>query len=152
MSDTKLKIQYVTTSIYESDAECLVNTVNLVGVMGKGIALGFKKQYPDMFVFYRKMCAENVLKIGQPVLWKSEDEKKRILLFPTKIHWRYPSKLDYVEQGLQTFAKKYEKYDIKSIAFPRLGCGNGGLDFDNHVRPIMEKYLSDINLDVRIHI
>lgn len=152
ISKTLSRIKLTKESIFESDAQCLVNTVNTVGVMGKGLALEFKRLYPNMFTFYRKSCLNKSLFIGEVLMWTDEKSSKQILLFPTKIHWRNPSHIEYVDLGLQSFIKKLPQFDFKSIAFPKLGCGLGGLDFDNHIHPLMERYLNEVNLDVRIHI
>lgn len=142
-------LTYLKGDIFSSPAQVLVNTVNTVGVMGKGIALEFKNRYPEMFKTYQKICDEKLLDIGKLMLWKKND--KWVLLFPTKKHWRSPSKLSYIEKGLEKFAKTYESLGIESIAFPRLGCGNGGLDWDD-VRPIMEKHLKNLPIQVYIYL
>lgn len=143
-------ITYVRTNIFESNAQVLVNTVNTVGVMGKGLAKEFKRLYPDMFKTYQKFCEEGLLSIGKLQLYKTPN--KWILNFPTKANWRYPSKLEYIEAGLKKFVANYERIGIKSIAFPMLGCGNGGLSWEDEVKPLMEEYLSDLPIDVYIHI
>ena len=140
---------YLKGDLFSSPAHVLVNTVNTVGVMGKGIALEFKNRYPEMFKVYQKTCDDKLFDIGKLLLWKMNE--KWILLFPTKKHWRSPSKLTYIEKGLEKFVQSYEKLGIESIAFPKLGCGNGGLDWDD-VRPIMEKYLKNLPIPVYIYI
>lgn len=141
-------LTYHRTSILTSRAQTVVNTVNTVGVMGKGIASVFKGRYPEMFEAYRKLCKEEQFQIGQLWLWKATGQL--ILNFPTKKHWRNPSKLSYVEAGLRKFVDQYERRGIREIAFPRLGCGNGGLDW-NDVRPLMEHYLGSLPIPVYIH-
>ncbi|GAA0615572.1 hypothetical protein GCM10009001_36010 [Virgibacillus siamensis] len=94
-------ITYVRKDIFESPAQVLVNTVNTVGVMGKGIAKTFKIMYPDMFKQYQILCEDNQLTVGK--LWIFKTEHKWILNFPTKTHWRSPSKLAYIEEGLKKF-------------------------------------------------
>lgn len=142
-------IVYVKGDMFESPAQILVNTVNTVGVMGKGVALEFKKRYPDMFSAYKMLCEEQKLKIGSLFLWKKSE--KWVLLFPTKAHWRNPSRLEYIEQGLMKFRENWDKFGADSIAFPRLGCGNGNLNWDD-VRPLMEKYLKDIPMQFYIYV
>lgn len=142
-------ITYLKGDIFKSPAQVLVNTVNTVGVMGKGVALEFKKQYPDMFKTYERVCSEKKLDIGKLMLWRGSD--KWVLLFPTKKHWRNPSKLEYIEAGLQKFVATYAEKGITSIAFPRLGCGNGGLDWEL-VRPMMEQYLKRLPIPVYIYV
>jgi len=116
--------------------------------MGKGIAKEFKKIYPEMFKEYQKLCEKKKLTVGK--LWLYKTKNKWILNFPTKTTWRKPSKLEYIESGLKTFIKGYAKFGIISIAFPPLGCGNGELDWDKQVRPLMEKYLKSIPIDIFI--
>ena len=142
-------LKYIEGDIFNSPAQVIVNTVNTVGVMGKGIALEFKKRYPDMFASYRTACEKKKLLIGKLMLWYAPDHW--ILMFPTKEHWRNPSKIEYIEKGLMTFVRKYADYNISSIAFPKLGCGNGELDW-NTVRPLMEKYLSPLPIDIYIYL
>ena len=142
-------IKYIKGDLFHSPAKILVNTVNTVGVMGKGIALEFRKQYPEMFYRYKQLCEEGKLDIGNLFLWRKE--KKWVLLFPTKRHWRNPSKIEYIESGLQKLAENWDKLGADSIAFPRLGCGNGGLDW-NDVRPLMEKYLRNLPLQIYVYV
>jgi O-acetyl-ADP-ribose deacetylase (regulator of RNase III) len=142
-------IVYVTDNLFNSPAQVLVNTVNTVGVMGKGIALEFKQIYPDMFRKYVDYCELGEIQIGKLLLYKTPH--KWVLNFPTKQHWRNPSKPEYIEAGLQKFRLSYVQMGIHSIAFPALGCGNGELDFERQVRPLMEEYLSDLPIDVFIY-
>lgn len=141
-------LYYVYASLFDSPAQTLVNTVNTVGVMGKGIAKSFKERYPKMFSEYKSLCDRHVLAPGKLHLWK--DPSTWILNFPTKTTWRMPSKIEYVEAGLDTFVRNYEAMGIVSVAFPPLGCGNGNLDW-NDVRPLMESYLKSISIPVYIH-
>lgn len=142
-------LTYIEGDLFSSPAQVLVNTVNTVGVMGKGIALEFKKRYPNMFEIYKKQCDKHNLVIGKLMLWYAPDHW--ILQFPTKEHWRNPSKLEYIEKGLMTFVRKYADYNISSIAFPKLGCGNGELKWAD-VKVLMEKYLKDLPIDVYIYL
>lgn len=142
-------LKYVEGDIFNSPAQVLVNTVNTVGVMGKGIALSFKKKYPEMFATYRKVCDKHQLVIGKLMLWYGPDHW--VLNFPTKEHWRNPSKMEYIEKGLMAFQRKYADYNITSIAFPKLGCGNGELDW-REVKPLMEKYLKELPIDTYIYL
>lgn len=142
-------IHYVSGNIFDSPAQTLVNPVNTVGVMGKGLALEFKKRYPKMFEEYKKQCRDGWLYVGSFMLWRAKDHF--VLNFPTKKHWKDPSSLIYVEAGLLSLTNEYESYGISSIAFPRLGCGNGGLDWKT-VKPVMELYLQELPIDVYIYI
>lgn len=139
---------YYRTSLLESTAQTVVNTVNCVGVMGKGIAHAFKLRYPEMFAAYKKICEDKLLEPGKLWLWRASDQW--VLNFPTKKHWRNPSRLEWIEVGLRKFVVEYEKRGIVEISFPRLGCGNGGLDW-NDVKPLMESYLSKLPIRVYVH-
>jgi O-acetyl-ADP-ribose deacetylase (regulator of RNase III)/uncharacterized protein YwgA len=135
-------------NIFESNCSTIVNTVNCVGVMGKGIALEFKKKYPEMFMEYVLKCDRGQVQPGVPYVYQNNGIS--ILNFPTKDHWRSPSRLSYVIDGLDWFAENYKKYDIKSIAFPPLGCGNGGLTW-SVVGPIMYQKLGKLPIDIEIY-
>jgi O-acetyl-ADP-ribose deacetylase (regulator of RNase III) len=141
-------LTYHRTSLLTSQAQTIVNTVNTVGVMGKGLAQELKRQHPLMFKAYKKICDERLLDIGQLWLWRGSGQW--VLNFPTKKHWRNPSKLSYIEDGLKKFVDQFEEQGIREVAFPRLGCGNGGLDWDD-VQPLMHRYLSKLPIRVYIH-
>ena len=143
-------IIYTDGDLFESPAKVLVNTVNTRGVMGKGIALRFKQIYPEMFRQYRDQCEHRRLTIGKLLLYKTPH--KWILNFPTKEHWRDPSRPEYIEAGLRKFRAARAKIGAASYAFPMLGCGNGELDFEEQVRPLMEHYLGNLSVSTRIHI
>lgn len=142
-------IEYIEGDIFESPAQVIVNTVNTVGVMGKGLALSFKQRYPQMFEKYKIACEKHQLTIGKLMLFYEADHW--LLMFPTKENWRNPSKLEYIEKGLMKFVQTYAEKSITSIAFPRLGCGNGELNWSD-VKPIMEKYLKNLPIDVYIYL
>ena len=143
-------ICYIDGDLLESPAKVLVNTVNTVGVMGKGIALRFKRVYPEMFKAYRGYCEQGQLAVGRLHLYKTRH--KWILNFPTKKHWRQPSRVEYIESGLRTFADSYAERGITNIAFPALGCGNGELDFESQVKPLMERYLGSLSIPTFIYL
>jgi len=142
-------ILYVQGTLFQSPAQTLVNTVNTVGVMGKGVALEFKRLFPEMYVQYRALCESGQFRVGQ--LWLYKTPQKWVLNFPTKEHWRAPSRLEYIEAGLQKFVQVYSDWGIHSIAFPALGCGNGQLNFETQVRPLMERYLKNLPIDIFIY-
>lgn len=142
-------MNYIEGDIFSSPAQVIVNTVNTVGVMGKGLALSFKNRYPQMFEDYKRACEKHTFSIGKLMLYYAPDHW--ILLFPTKENWRYPSKLEYIEKGLIKFVNNYAEKGITSIAFPKLGCGNGELDWAD-VKPLMEKYLKNLPIDVYIYL
>lgn len=141
-------LTYLRSSIFDSPAQTLVNTVNTVGVMGKGVAKGFKTRYPAMYKEYREICDEGDLQIGLLHLWRGPD--KWVLNFPTKTTWRRPSELHYVKAGLHKFVSVFEDLHISSISFPPLGCGNGNLDWAE-VGPLMERCLKPLPIRVFIH-
>ena len=118
--------------------------------MGKGIALEFKRIYPEMFSRYQHFCATGQLTVGKLYLFKTDH--KWVLNFPTKKGWQAPSRLEYIEAGLKKFVCRYADIEISSIAFPALGCGNGELDYGTQVRPLMENYLNDIPIPVFIYL
>jgi O-acetyl-ADP-ribose deacetylase (regulator of RNase III) len=142
-------LEYVQSSLFESPAQTLVNTVNTVGVMGKGIANDFRRLYPDMFERYKVFCDDQRFSVGQLYLYRTPH--KWVLNFPTKQHWRSPSRIEWIESGLQKFVDTYSQYGITSVAFPQLGTGNGGLNWDD-VRPLMERYLKQVRIAVYIHV
>jgi len=143
-------LRYIDISLFDSPAQTLVNTVNIVGVMGKGIALAFKQLYPDMFKEYQRLCQEGKLDTGILHIYRTPN--KVIINFPTKKHWRQPSRVEYVKAGLEKFVANYTKYGISSISFPQLGCGNGELDWESQVQPLMEHYLHRLPIPVYIHL
>lgn len=136
-------------NIFDSKMQTIVNTINCVGVMGKGIALEFKNKYPAMYKEYVEMCARGEVSPGTPYLY-SDMFGTSILNFPTKDHWKSPSKLSYIVEGLDWFVRNYSNMGITSIAFPPLGCGNGGLSWEL-VGPIMYRKLKDLPIDIEIY-
>ncbi len=146
-------IYFVTGNILDSTAQALVNTVNTVGVMGKGIALQFKNRFPENYKKYREACKNKTLTVGQLLVTEEDsllDGKKLIVNFPTKVHWRYPSEYQYVRDGLEALVKLIREREIKSIAIPPLGAGNGGLDW-LRVKPMIVEALKDIACKVYIY-
>jgi O-acetyl-ADP-ribose deacetylase (regulator of RNase III) len=146
-------IHYRTGNLLESEAEALVNTVNTMGVMGKGIALQFKNMFPNNFKLYANECKNKGVRVGRLLVTEEESllaGKKIIINFPTKTNWRFPSEYQYIESGLKELVKVIKQNNIKSIAIPPLGAGNGGLDW-NRVKQIMEIYLSDLACDIYIY-
>lgn len=136
----------------QDDLDAIVNTVNCVGVMGKGIALQFKNKWPANYAAYRSACDQKKVRPGQMFIYDSGGLVKPnfIINFPTKDHWRESSKIAYVRDGLADLIRQIEHYKIKSIAIPPLGCGNGGLDWAV-VRPMIEEAFDVLpNVDVRL--
>lgn len=122
-------ISYGSGDLLKADVEALVNTVNCVGVMGKGIALQFKRRYPEMFSEYEKACKRNEVRIGSMFVVETGEltGPKYVINFPTKRHWRSPSDLSYVDEGLKDLVQVIRELKITAIAVPPLGAGNGGL-------------------------
>lgn len=138
-------------NIFSSDKQTIVNTINCVGVMGKGVALGFRLRYPEMYEKYKEFCKNKQITIGKLWLYKRPQEySKWVLNFPTKFHWKYPSKMEYLEAGLQKFVETYQEKGITSIAFPLLGTHNGGLDKID-VLNIMHFYLDKCSIPIEIY-
>jgi len=142
--------KYVTGNLLQANAEALVNTVNTVGVMGKGIALQFKEKFQENYKIYKQAVDQNLVAVGKVLTVPTNrmDGVKWIINFPTKKHWRQPSKLDYISTGLDNLAKVIEEKNIQSIAMPPLGCGNGGLEW-SVVKPLIERKLLHLK-DVEI--
>ena len=122
-------MKYITGNLLESKAQALVNAVNTVGVMGKGIALQFKKRFPLNFKLYAAACKKGEVKIGKMFVVQESDlqGEKIIINFPTKTEWFKKSQYEYVEEGLKDLVRVIEAHKIESIAIPALGCGHGGL-------------------------
>ena len=136
-------------NIFNSNKQVIVNTVNCVGVMGKGIALECKLRYPEMFKAYKKYCDQKKLLPGTLQLWKNSDPW--ILNFPTKIHWKDPSKFEYLEKGLDKFINTYNQKGIKSISFPLLGASLGGLPEDKVFQLMKNRLENILDLDVEVY-
>lgn len=136
--------------MFDINADVLVNTVNCVGVMGKGVALAFKKKYPSMFKQYKQDCQNSFVYPGSVILYKGEDGKL-IINFATKDHWRHKSRYCYIEDGLESLKKTLQQQkDGTIVAIPALGCGHGGLDW-NIVRRMIAKFLGDLkNVDIHV--
>jgi len=139
-------------NIFTTQCEVIVNTVNCVGVMGAGIAFEFKLRYPEMFKPYKEFCDQGQIKIGSLWIYNEEVQNKscsRVLNFPTKNHWKDPSTVHYLEQGLEKFLATYKQKNIKSIAFPLLGASLGGLS-EAQVLTTMKHYLEQADIDIEI--
>lgn len=146
-------IKYTQGNLLEADAEALVNTVNTVGVMGKGIALMFKERFAKNMQEYAKACKAKEVETGKMFVTQTDEliGPKWIINFPTKKHWRSPSKLEWVIDGLEDLKSVIQKNNVKSIAIPPLGAGNGGLEW-KVVRKHIEKSLSDLtDVDILVY-
>jgi len=136
-------------NLFESKAQTLVNTVNCVGVMGKGVALEFKKRFPAMFDDYLLRCERKEVSLGAPYLYE-DLSGARIVNFPTKDHWRSPSRLQDIERGLEFLAQRIGEWGIPSLAMPPLGCGNGGLEWAE-VGPLIYRKLHELPIKVEVY-
>jgi O-acetyl-ADP-ribose deacetylase (regulator of RNase III) len=140
-------VKFVQGDIFTSGADALVNAVNTKGVMGAGIALEFKKRFPQNFDAYQAAC-ESGFSVGELLFF--EESGYWIINFPTKADYRALSKIEYIEQGLQALAEQLPRYGFKSVALPALGCGLGGLRWCD-VRPLMETYLGNVeNMEISV--
>jgi O-acetyl-ADP-ribose deacetylase (regulator of RNase III) len=137
-------------NLLEANVEAVVNTVNTVGVMGRGIALMFKERFPENYRIYQAACKAHQVRTGEMFITANNelDGPRWIINFPTKEHWKAPSRIQWVETGLADLVRVIREKGVKSIALPPLGCGNGGLDWAE-VRPLIENALSEME-DVEI--
>ncbi len=138
-------MNYKKGNILESNTEVIVNPVNIVGVMGKSLALQFKQKFPTNYKIYKEACKNKTIDIGKLLLVDEStlEKKKFILNFPTKNHWSNPSKIEYIEEGLKDLVRIIENNNFESMAIPALGCGLGGLEWEN-VKLLLEKYLGNL--------
>lgn len=136
-------------NLFNSNAMAIVNTVNCVGAMGKGIALDFKLRYPEMFKEYQKICFKHILKPGQILPYTKSTPI--ILNFAIKDDWKDPSRVEWIEQTLQKFVDNYHSMGITSVAFPWMGAMNGGLPFET-IQYLTRKYLSTLDdIDIEVY-
>lgn len=134
--------------LLKSNMHALVNTVNTVGIMGKGVALGFKKRYPSMYRDYVRRCDRHEVKLGEPYVYKADDHL--IVNFPTKQHWRSVSRLSDIVAGLEYLERHYKDWKIRSLAVPPLGCGNGQLEW-RVVGPVLLRHLRRLDIPVELY-
>ena len=140
-------IKITDSTVFNANADCIVNTINCVGFMGKGIALEFALRYPKLEERYVEECHKKQIHTGRVYFYEVDGQK--IINFPTKFHFKYPSQIEWIEQGLKFFVENYKSWGIKSVAFPILGATNGGLD-PKEVEKVMVDYLSTVDIDVFI--
>ena len=136
-------------NLFESEMQTIVNAVNCVGVMGKGVALEFKKRFPDMYEDYVVRCKGKQVRPGEPYLYHRA-LTPWILNFPTKDHWRSVSHLSDIVAGLEYLEGHYHEWEITSLAVPALGCGNGQLEW-RIVGPTLYRYLSRFDIPVELY-
>ena len=139
-------------NILNVKAEAIVNSVNLTGVMGKGVALAIREAFPENYKLYKKACEEKKIDIGKIFVTETgQFFPKYIINFPTKNHWRYPSKYEWIEAGLESLKDWLGQHKVKSIAIPPLGSGNGKLDW-NRVKPVIVNALKEFEDQINITI
>ncbi|WDF79044.1 macro domain-containing protein [Mucilaginibacter sp. KACC 22773] len=146
-------IRFTKGNLLESGAEALVNTVNTVGVMGKGIALQFKQAFPFNYKKYKEACRKGELVTGKLLVVKDSNlltGEKTIINFPTKQDWRNPAKNEYIASGLIELLSYLKQSKLKSIALPALGCGNGGLDWQV-IKPMLTGMLSELSMEIIVY-
>lgn len=143
-----MSVQVIQGDIFQSQCQTLVNPINCVGVMGAGLALEYRKRYPQMYERYQAFCRQGDLKIGKLWIYKSSD--RWILNFPTKNHWQYPSKIAYLQVGLEKFINTYQQRKITSIAFPLLGASCGRINPATSLE-VMQNYLEQCYIPVEIY-
>lgn len=137
-------------NILESKAQTLITTVNTVGVMGKGLALAFKESFPGLYPSYKQACDRGIFKRDGFFVYEVDGSRK-IVCMPTKRHWRYPSKIEWIDESLYRLAHDYMKYGITSLAVPALGCGEGRLKWED-VYPLIVRYLDRIEIPVAVYL
>lgn len=140
-------IKYYEGTIFNVNVDAICNTVNTLGFMGAGLALEVSLRYPNMYEDYKLKCENKIITIGKMDYFKTNDIT--IVNFPTKCDFKMPSRISWIEEGLKNFVSTYAKYNIKSIAFPKLGSLNGGLNWIE-VKKLMEAYLNNLDIDVFI--
>jgi O-acetyl-ADP-ribose deacetylase (regulator of RNase III) len=142
-------VKTTTGDLFSSQAQTLVNTVNCVGVMGKGVALAFKERFPDMYKEYVRLCKAKRVHLGEPYLYR-QLTGPWILNFPTKDHWRSVSRLSDIVAGLEYLEQHCAEWGIQSLAVPPLGCGNGGLEW-RIVGPTLYRHLNRLGIPVELY-
>lgn len=160
-SARRAQVRVVDGDLFTSRAQTLVNPVNCVGAMGKGLALEFRRRFPDMFADYRSRCANGQVRLGEPYLWRPVPDQLPlgsgaaptadpwVINFPTKGHWRDPSRLQDIVDGLDHLAAHAGRWGVMSLACPALGCGLGGLDWQT-TRPMIEQRLMRCGIPVEL--
>lgn len=144
-----MSVTFMQGDMFGARADAIVNTVNCVGVMGKGVALEFKRRWPENFDEYRELCQRKALRPGKVFVHQNSDMLDRdswrfLINFPTKDHWKQKSKIEYIDKGLDDFLVQVGNHGIKSVVLPPLGCGNGGLDW-LEVRSLIVRKLSSVD-------
>ena len=144
----EIVINYFRGTVFNAPVQAYVNTINTVGFMGAGLALEFALRYPDLLKDYETKCNQKLINLGK-IDYFDAGNGITLINFSTKGHFKYPSRLSWIESGLKNFTETYKNYNITSVAFPRLGCAHGGLNWID-VQKLMTKYLGTLNIDIYI--
>lgn len=139
-------------SVLEAPQQTLTVTCNCEGAMGAGVAKAFKERVPGLYNWYRDLCQRGEFTPDSLWIYPWDSQNKQVLLFPTKIEWRYPSMFPMIEWNLRKLRRLYREMGITSLAIPPLGCGNGKLLYEEQIRDLMFEYLSDLDVDVGIYL
>lgn len=142
-------ITYTKGNIFGSKLQTITCTVNCMGVMGKGLALEFRRTFSGLLGAYVGACLRKDLRIGRPWIYKVNDARQ-VLCFPTKDHWKKPSTYQYIETGLVGVRQLHLQGELHSLALPPLGCGLGGLEW-NQVKPLIEKFVGDLPIPIEVY-
>lgn len=137
--------------LFTSTESTRIITVNTVGVMGAGVALEFKLRYPEYYSVYRTGCLDETFMTGELMVLEGMDEH-RYILFPTKVHFKYPSKIEWIESGLLRLTEVLHRFRVDTLALPPLGCGHGKLNFYQDVHPLLLKHLGSVPTDCRVYL
>jgi O-acetyl-ADP-ribose deacetylase (regulator of RNase III) len=143
-------IHYINGDLFTSKADALINPVNCAGVMGAGLAKEFRDRYPECVKPYKEACAANALRPGILMFCAGEKEPS-IIMFPTKDHWRGKSRLEWIAQGLRYLQDHYRQWSLKFIAMPQIGCGLGGLQWED-VSALVNKRFGNEELDIDVYV
>lgn len=146
-----MPLHVVHGNIFESHCQTLVNPVNCVGYMGKGLAKEFKRLSKPAFEDYSARCERGEVKPGAVYVYCLPNGRQ-ILHFPSKRHWRAKSKIEDIRSGLEDIRARYRALNIKSMAMPAIGCGLGGLSWESQVRPLVEELISDLPIEIEVFI
>lgn len=147
-------IEYGEGNIFKTDAQALVIPVNTEGVCGKGLALQFRNRFPEEYKSYRRACISDLVKVGQmyciPMALTKDQRLQYLICFPTKMYWRYPSRIEFIESGMESLVSLMHFHEMKSIAIPALGCGAGELKWVD-IKPKLESYVKDLEARVVLY-
>ena len=142
-------ITYTHTPLFQTQAQTIAIPVNIIGIMGAGVALEAKQRFPEILSLYAKLCRDHVLTVDAPQCVIANGQQ--LLLIATKKAYHFPSRIEYIDSGLSYLSQNYEEMGITSLSLPQLGCGRGNLEWED-VKLVMVKHLSDLPIPIYIHI